>query len=122
MAYAERFIIAAILFTSAYDIYTGASNTFYYRLLGQLSDFIRGVQDDYIVDLCRKGLAIFIGSGGLVLLFNILMELAIISQIVLVILSFFDDTHGTILNTLQWVIFNLVILIFLVLSYLNKDQ
>lgn len=122
MSYGERFIIAVILFTSAYDIYTGNSNDLYNRLLSGLSDFIRGVQNDYIVELCRKGLAIFIGFGGLVLLFNILIKLAIISQLILVIFSFLDDTHGTILNTLQWIIFNMVILIFLVLDYFNKDQ
>ncbi len=49
MSYGERFIIAVILFTSAYDIYTGTSNDLYNRLLSGISDFIRGVQNDYIV-------------------------------------------------------------------------
>ena len=76
-----------------------------------------------IIEYCRLALSVVISIAGLCLAFNLGILYAIITQSIVLVMGFLDDRHGTFLNTCQWIIFDLTILVILIIDYRsNKDQ
>jgi hypothetical protein len=55
-------------------------------------------------------------TSALALMADLGVKPAIVSQIFIIMLSIFDGTLGTLLNSLHWIIINIAVLILLVIN------